>query len=275
MPMFSIARLLRTHMVTAVAAGGLLAGGAALSLSGTAVRAQTGATPSTTPNIIVARFFGSVSSSGPSVPNGTTVTASVNGVVCGVGIVTGGQYTVDLQELPGCINPGKKVDFLVGGRMASPQGAIPSLQGAAVQVNLTVSQATPTPSATPTPVPTAVATTLAATVSPTRTIPPTPPLPPQPSATTRAPTSTPSVIATARPPVLTPTPALKPAERQAQQAAAAPAKPAPALPKTGTGLLSRTLATSGHRERSYAPIVILVAAAALAAAGVWRLRRGV
>jgi hypothetical protein len=271
MPMFSIARLSRTHMVAAVAAGGLLAGGVALSLSGTAVRAQIGATPSTTPNIIVARFFGSVSSSGPSVPNGTTVTASVNGVVCGVGIVTGGQYTVDLQELPGCINPGKKVDFLVGGRIASPQGAIPSLQGAAVQVNLTVSQATPTPSATPSPTSTPVATTPVATASPTRATPPTPP--PPPSATTRAPTSTPSAIATARPPVLTPTPARKPAERQAQQAAAAPAKPAPALPKTGTGLLSRTLATSGHRERSYAPIVILAAAAALAAAGVWRLRR--
>jgi|GEM_PF-1428240 len=272
MPMFSIARSSRAHLAAVVAAGGLLAGGVTLSLSGAAVRAQTGTTPSATPNIIVARFFGSVTSSGPSVPNGTTVTASVNGVVCGVGIVTGGQYTVDLQELPGCINPGKKVDFLVGGRTSSPQGEIPSLQGAAVQVNLTVSQATPTPSATPSPVPTVAATASAATASPTRSVPPTPP--PPPPVATRTPTATPRVIATARPPVLTPTPARKPAGQQAQQVAAAPAKPAPALPKTGTGLLSRTLATNGHRERSYLPLAILGVAAVLAAVGAWRLRRG-
>src|SRR5690348_13144559 len=116
----------------AIAAGVALAAGA-----GGQFTAVHGATP-TPSNIVVARFFGSVSSSGGSVPNGATVTASIDGVACGVGTVAGTQYTVDIQELPGCITPGKKVAFAVNGQPSSPSGAVPNLQGAAVQLNLAV-----------------------------------------------------------------------------------------------------------------------------------------
>jgi hypothetical protein len=247
----------------------------AVAAGGYAVSAHVDATPAST--ITVARFFGGVSSSGSALASGSTVTASVDGVACGVGTVSGGQYTVDVQELPGCINPGKKVDFIVNGRPASPQGSIPSLQGAAVQVNLSVAQATPTPS--PSPAPTAAAAVTAAptsaavaaaaaTSAPTRTsaAPPSPPALPSVTSAARTPTprpATPAGTATRSAAAASPKPAVAPASAQRPATKAA----APALPKTGTG--------GAARDGRTATLIglVLAAAAILAGAGAVALRR--
>jgi hypothetical protein len=153
------------------------------------------------------RFFGKATLDGKPAPDGTTVTAMVGGKACGTGTVTGGTYMVDVKSAgtePGCGTDGASVAFQVGSARASQTGTFQT--GAFVPLDLTASQATPTPTATPartpTPAPTPVRTPTAAAT----------------------PARTPTVAATAaaQRPAATPV---------AQRPAAAPAQ----LPRTGAG----------------------------------------
>src|SRR4051794_16206356 len=142
-------------------AGGLgaaaLLGGMALSAAGG--DAQTPATPTPASNVggpsgvPSARFYGSVTSSGAPVPTGATVTATIGGVACGFGTVSGSTYVVDVQAIAGCTAPGATVSFSVGGMPASQTGTLPNIPGNAVNLNLTVSAPTPVPTAPPPPPP--------------------------------------------------------------------------------------------------------------------------
>ncbi len=201
-----------------------------------------------------ARFFGSVKIGGNNAPDGTTVVASISGVACGYGTVSGGQYFVDVQAIGGCTTPGANVSFAVGGQTASTTGTLPGVPGA-VQLNLTVNQATPTPA--PSASPTAAA--------------PTPPAPPSRPTTAPTPPPPPSVrTATATPRAATPSPTAAAARGQAvtgqKPVAAKPATAKPALPKTGTG-------GADGADRGLAAGFAGAAALALAGLGALRLRR--
>src|SRR5579862_7006409 len=143
-------RTTATRLAGLVGAAALL-GGLALS-AGVAVHAQTG-TPTPASNVggpssvPSARFYGSVTGPGGStVPTGTTVTATVGGVACGFGTVSGASYVVDVQAISGCTAPGATVSFSVGGNPASQTGTLPSVEGTAVRLNLTAAApATATP----------------------------------------------------------------------------------------------------------------------------------
>lgn len=147
-----------------------LAGAAAL-LAATGVSAvHAQPTPPT-------RFFGKATIDGRPAPDGTTVTAMVGSKVCGIGTVTGGTYMVDVKSAstePGCGTEGASVAFQVGSARASQTGTFQT--GAFVPLDLTVSQATPTPTPvrTPTPAPSPARTpTPAPTVARTPTPAPT------------------------------------------------------------------------------------------------------
>ncbi len=244
-----------------------LLGGLALSAAGSGgVHAQTGtATPAAatatasgpTPASNVggpsavpsARFYGTVTGAGGALP-GTVVTASIGGVLCGSGTVSGNQYTVDVQAIQGCTTPGAAVSFTVGGQPATPSGTLPAIPGTAVQNNLTVAVATPTPA------PTVVTT---------------PPPPPSRTATTAPPPPPPTRPATTPTPAR-PTPAATQAQGQrpvgpAAQKPVAPAAQKPVagvapvgvvvLPNTGSG------ATSGQAGTSALALFSILAGAGL------------
>jgi hypothetical protein len=241
-----------------------LLGGLALSAAGSGgVHAQTGtATPAATvaatasgptpasnvggpSSVPSARFFGTVTAAGGTLP-GTVVTASIGGVLCGSGTVSGNQYTVDVQAIQGCTTAGASVSFTVGGMAASPSGSLPAVAGTAVQNNLTVAAPTPTP-----------APTVASTPPPPPTRVTTPPPPPtaRPSATTRA---TPAATAAQGQRPSAPA-AQKPAAAPAAQkpVAAAPARGAVVLPNTGSGT------TSGQSSTSVLALFSILAGAGL------------
>jgi hypothetical protein len=243
-------------VVTATAALALLGGvigaiPAVQAQSGTPTPASNVGGPSAVP---AARFFGSVKIGGNNAPDGTTVVASISGVACGYGTVSGGQYFVDVQAISGCTTPGANVSFAVGGQTASTTGTLPSVPGA-VQLNLAVSQATPTP---------------AASASPTAAA-PTPPPPPSRPTTAPTPPAPPTArTATATPRPATPSPTAGAARGQAvtgqKPVAAKPAAAKPALPKTGTG-------GAGDSQRGLAAGIAGALALALAGFGAIRLRR--
>jgi hypothetical protein len=144
------------------------------------------------------RFFGTVTLDGRAAPDGTAITAFIGTNNCGSGTVTGGAYTVDVASAStkaGCGTDGAKVSFNVGTAKATQEGTFQT--GAFVSLNLTATQATPTPTATP---------TRTATPTATRTATPT-------ATAVRTATPAPTVVRTATP------------------TAAAPV----ALPRTGTG----------------------------------------
>jgi hypothetical protein len=70
-------------------------------------------------------------------PVGTTITALINGVRCGVGTTGAVQYALDISTITGCTTPGATVVFLIDGRSAPQTGRLPPVS-TAVQVNLTV-----------------------------------------------------------------------------------------------------------------------------------------
>jgi hypothetical protein len=189
-------------------------------------------------NVPLARFFGTVTSTGPAIAPCATVIASVGTVTCGTGAANNGSYQVDIQAIGGCSATGV-ITFTVGGLPASQTGNLPPVSGA-VQLNLTVAAATPSPTAT------------AAAAPPPPPPPPPPPTPaptPQPTArptaaATTAPTVAPTVAPTAVVPARPPQTGLGGAASQQKpsgpavvtaQKPSAPAAAAPALPRTGTG----------------------------------------
>jgi hypothetical protein len=208
-----------------------LAGAAALIAAAgvSAVHAQP--TPPT-------RFFGKATIDGKPAPDGTTVTAMVGSKACGTGTVTGGTYMVDVKSAstePGCGTDGASVAFQVGSARASQTGTFQT--GAFVPLDLTVSQATPTPTATPARTPTPA---------------PTPARTPTPAATpARTPTAAPT--AAAQRPAATPAAAQRPAA-------------APALPSTGAG-------TSGDVAAAWLLGGLVALAGVAGAAGVAARRR--
>jgi hypothetical protein len=209
--------------------------------------------PSAVPS---ARFYGTVTGAGGALP-GTVVTASIGGVLCGSGTVSGNQYTVDVQAIQGCTTPGASVSFTVGGQPATPSGTLPAIPGTAVQNNLTVAAATPTPAPT-------VATT---PPPPPTTRPSTPPPPPTTAPRTATPTPRP------------PTPAATAAQGQrpvgpAAQKPVAPGAQKPVspgvvvLPNTGSGTTSGPAGTS-----VLALLSILAGAGLLGASSLLALRK--
>jgi hypothetical protein len=256
-----------TRLGALVGAAALL-GGLALAGAGAAVHAQTGtATPTAaapTPTgptpasnvggpsaVPSARFFGTVTLNGSAAAAGTTVTASIGGVACGFGTVSGSTYAVDVQAISGCTTPGATVNFTVGGARASQTGTLPPIEGTAVQLNLTAAAATPAPSPPPPPPP--PPPTAVRTVAP-------PPPPPTPARTAVA---TPAAQRPAAPAAQ----AAKPAAPGAQ--AARPAA-APALPRTGTGGL---LDQHQNGATGLALLGIILGAMALSATGLVAYRR--
>lgn len=255
--------------VGALVGAAALLGGIAMTAS-TAVFAQAGtatptaaaATASPLPvqvggpaQVPTVRFFGTVTGA-----TSGNVVASVGGVACGFGTVSGGSYILDIQYITGCNTPGATVTFTVNGNSAGsstlPSGSL--TEGNAMSFNLTVVAATATPMSTPPPLP----TTPRATSTP-------PPLPhtATPTAVTRT--------ATAKPPTSTQAPAQKPSGAQkpvgAQAAAGKPAAAqAPAgvkLPNTGTG------GVSDSGLMGFGLLGILLGAATLTLSGVAAYRR--
>jgi hypothetical protein len=257
-----------TRLGALVGAAALL-GGLALAGAGAAVHAQTGtATPTAaapTPTgptpasnvggpsaVPSARFFGTVTLNGAAAAQGTTVTASIGGVACGFGTVSGSTYAVDVQAINGCTTPGATVNFTVGGVRASQTGTLPPIEGTAVALNLTAVAATPAPAPPPPPPPpTAV-----------RTAAPPPPPPPRP---------TPARTAVASPAAQRPAaPAAQAAKPAAPGAQAARPAAAPALPRTGTGGL---LDQHQNGATGLALLGIILGAMALSATGLVAYRR--
>ena len=253
-----------TRLGALVGAAGLL-GGLALAGAGAAVHAQTGTATATTAaatgptpasnlggpvSVPSARFFGTVTLNGSAAAPGTTVTASIGGVACGFGTVSGNTYAVDVQAIQGCTTVGATVNFTVGGARASQTGTLPPIEGTAVPLNLTAVAATPTPPPPPPP------------PSPVRTVAPPPPPPPRPS-----PVRTAVVTPVAQRPAAPVAQAAKPAAPGAQ--AARPAA-APALPRTGTGGL---LDQHQGGATGLALIGIIFGAMALSATGLVAYRR--
>ncbi len=88
------------------------------------------------------RFFGTVTLDDTPAPDGTTITALVNDNLCGTGLVTGGNYVVDVASATtqeGCGTDGDTVSFLVGTVLANETGTFQA--GAFVPLDLTATQA--------------------------------------------------------------------------------------------------------------------------------------
>lgn len=117
-------------IATAISAGGALAA------------SPSGQAP---PNIPAARFFGGVTLYGVAAPAGAAVAASVDGVVCGNGSVSGGQYVLDLQAFSSCGVPGQAVNFTVNGLTAAQVGYVPDIPGTAVPLDLSAPVFAPPP----------------------------------------------------------------------------------------------------------------------------------
>src|SRR6266567_6267867 len=124
----------------------ILAGGSVFATS--TAHAQA---PSTVP---VARFYGQVTVPTGSPVTNLTITGSVGTTTCtatqagvaGAATVNSGQYTLDIQAIPGCTTPGASVTFTVAGFRARETGTIPDLPGTAVHLDLHFqAPATPTP----------------------------------------------------------------------------------------------------------------------------------
>ena len=255
-------RGVRTTRLAGLVGAVVLLGGVALSAV-VGVSAQAPATPTPASNVggpagvPSARFFGSVTgANGAPVVSGTTVTATIGGVACGVGSVTGTTYIVDVQAISGCTAPGATVSFAIGGQPATQTGTLPNVEGTAVTLNLTVAVATPTPApATATTVP-----------------PPPPPPPPTTAPATASPTPAASPVTqqttqqTAKPVVVT---AQKPVAVTAQKPGATTTYPAArvSLPNTGAGANDQT------GTASVALLGILLGALALGGTGLVAYRR--
>jgi hypothetical protein len=197
--------------VAAFVVGAAVVASTLVALGASRVTAQGG------PASVPWRAYGSITSGGGPAPAGATVTAvsaSASSTTCGSGSVTGtgGQYYVDIQQIPGCLG---SVSFTVNGQPTT-NGPVtpPALAGSPLQVNLTVGAATPV--APPPPPPTIAAQPPA----------PAPPPPPPVAATPVVPAGPPNTGVGPGP------------VRQAPATA-----PVTQLPNTGTGGLLSTDST--------------------------------
>jgi hypothetical protein len=89
-----------------------------------------------------ARVFGSITFSGANGTSGAVVTAYSGSTLCGTavgnGLYNGTQYFVDLDSSQAaCSTPGNTISFKINGQSANETVAVPSIQGSAVQLNLT------------------------------------------------------------------------------------------------------------------------------------------
>lgn len=99
------------------------------------------------------RFVGTVTLNGATAPDGTVVTAQVNGNACGSGNVSGGNYKIDVPAADPaatvqCGKDGDTVTFFVNGAQAAQTGTWHNY--ALGQVNLTATTSTTTATATAT-----------------------------------------------------------------------------------------------------------------------------
>lgn len=102
------------------------------------------------------RFVGTVTLNGATAPDGTVVTAQVNGNACGSGNVSGGNYKVDVPAADPaatvqCGKDGDTVTFFVNGAQAAQTGTWHNYALGQVNLTATTSTATATPSATTPP----------------------------------------------------------------------------------------------------------------------------
>src|SRR5579875_628642 len=240
--------------------------------------------PSSVPT---ARFYGHATFPNGVLPAGTSVTATVGGVACSVGVTASGgvstgaldnlgNYALDVQAVPGCTTPGATVAFSAAGLKAQQTGTIPQIPGTAVHLDLTfAAAATPTPPPPPPP-----------TVAPS-----TRPSPPPPPPSTVVPTPRPATpVATPVHPVTQQAPRGKeavqapkgPVTAQGPKAAAAPvygqgggsvAATAPRLPSTGTGGLLDEQSSSAATSWALAAIVLAALGASASGLVAYRRRR--
>ncbi len=257
----------RVLALTTLAGTFALVGGLALGSGGSA-QAQTGASPTPAVNaggpqaVPLARFFGTVTAAtGSTIAPGAMVVATIGTVTCGTGAANNGNYFVDIQAISGCVGSTANIAFTVGGLRATQTGTLPAVQGTAVQLNLTVAAATPSPTASPaaspppppppppsTPRPTApptavpttaptaaptaapaVVPTVAPTIAPTAVVPVRPPQTGLGGAAEQQKPSGPAVVTGQKPAV----PAVVTAQKPAVPAAIAPAVAAPVSPAAG------------------------------------------
>lgn len=218
------------------------------------------------------RVFGTVTVDGATPPQGTTVEAFVDGVLCGEGTVRqlgaeiGVGYVVDVlpsSERRACGEDGKQIRLKVGGRDVDQTATY--VPGSFIRLDLTVSGAVQTPPPGPTPSPFPAATPAAPAVSPTPAATPAPAASPSP-APGASPAPSPSPGAEAGP---TPTPAATPGASPA----ASPAPGASATPAvTGTPQPAAEDDDGGVPGFVWALIVLGVVAAV--GAGVFVYQRG-
>jgi len=236
----------------AMAGAAALMGGLALSAVAN-VGAQVGtATPASNVggprNVPSARVYGTIT--GP-VGSGA-VTASIGGVACGFGTVSGNSYFVDVQAIAGCTAPGAVVTLTVGGNpaMASPAAVLPPVP-TSVLANLTVSVAAPVSTATMTP----------------------PPPPPPPARASASPTATaapPTMAPTARVTATTAPPTMAPTARATTAPTTAPtarATTAPTARATSAATVTTQKPNAPVAQKANAPVAqkaVGVAAAAVA-----------
>jgi len=221
-------------------------------LAGGSVFATSTAHAQAPQSVPVARFYGqALGPVGATVVN-LTILGQVAGITCtatqagvaGAATVSGGQYMLDIQAIPGCTTPGATVVFTAGSYRAKETGTIPDLPGTAVHLNLNF-QLPATPTAAPPPPP--------------------PPSTPRPS----TPAAPPPTTAPAR--TVTPV-AQRPVTQGAAAAPKGPVAVAPRLPSTGTGgLLDQQSSNSGLAAGALALIVL--AALGASAMGMVAYRR--
>ena len=136
------------------------------------------------------QFVGTAKINGTTAPDGTVVTATIDGVESATAIVTGGRYQLKIRIAHGLPSPvGKTIKFTVGGQIANESQLF--LPGGGTELNLTV---TPVPtrapiappiiiSPAPLPAPTIAAPSPAQPVAPPAPVQPVaPPAPVQPVA---------------------------------------------------------------------------------------------
>ena len=104
-------------------------------------------------------FGGTARISGATAPNGTVVTAFIDGAVVATATVSGGGYALTIAQPPGQNFGGKTVTFTVGNATATETGTWQASGGRELNLNGTTA-----PAATATPVP-AVATPVPAPVT--------------------------------------------------------------------------------------------------------------
>ena len=71
------------------------------------------------------RFFGRITLNGMSVPDGLTVTATINGNTCGTTTTSGSSYSVEIVPVTqrfGCATEGSSIAFFLGGQLANERG---------------------------------------------------------------------------------------------------------------------------------------------------------